>query len=508
MLTMKASNDVRLLQTLGFVLGSVCTLATVWGLRRESRKRENNENEDVITSKTKEAKRRTTIPPDLRQEQLSRHTLYFGPRGMDRLKRARVCVVGLGGVGSHCAVSLGRSGVGHLRLLDAGRVSLSSLNRHAVADLANATGNSTKVGCVKKYLEKICPDPSHLRVEAVPEMFAAMGPSAVQGANWNVIIDCIGDDNIPTKAALIAYCLEHKIRVLSCLSPSAKADPTRMYFSDLRSASGDPLASKLRQAIKKIIMAKKENAAADNNYEQDNNDDNDSYLDDMSRLAVLFSAERPVPAKEFTNSAYQQKCNAGGIGGIPIQPALGTMPAIMGQGLAALALTEMATTTDGAEGSSTTILPIPRERVGRSVRHRMRQQLKKREDRITQQVLQKIEDPEERALVAARANATNGCLVDDIWIGPVQVDRDDMEYLLEVWRNRCAVSGHRVGAVLELVRWDMKRPGTCDNLVLLSSSKAIPEFDRPGGKDQIPLLVRRQIEQRLASCSIIPLTRN
>ena len=53
---------------------------------------------------------------------------------------APVVVVGLGGVGIHCAHALLRAATGagatalrHLRLVDFDRVSLSSLNRHAVA---------------------------------------------------------------------------------------------------------------------------------------------------------------------------------------------------------------------------------------------------------------------------------------------------------------------------------------------------------------------------------------
>ena len=55
------------------------------------------------------------------------------------MQNAFVIVVGLGGVGSHCANMLARSGVKKLRLIDFDNVTLSSLNRHAVADRSDVT---------------------------------------------------------------------------------------------------------------------------------------------------------------------------------------------------------------------------------------------------------------------------------------------------------------------------------------------------------------------------------
>ena len=42
----------------------------------------------------------------------------FSPQIYEKLKRAKVAIAGLGGLGSHIAVMLARSGVGHLHLVD------------------------------------------------------------------------------------------------------------------------------------------------------------------------------------------------------------------------------------------------------------------------------------------------------------------------------------------------------------------------------------------------------
>ncbi len=53
----------------------------------------------------------------------------FSPEVYDRLKAGKVGIAGLGGLGSHIAVMLARSGVGRLHLVDFDRVDLSNLNR-------------------------------------------------------------------------------------------------------------------------------------------------------------------------------------------------------------------------------------------------------------------------------------------------------------------------------------------------------------------------------------------
>jgi tRNA A37 threonylcarbamoyladenosine dehydratase len=58
----------------------------------------------------------------------------FTQEGLDCLKRARVAVIGLGGVGGIAAETLARSGVGHLLLCDFDRIESSNINRQVIAN--------------------------------------------------------------------------------------------------------------------------------------------------------------------------------------------------------------------------------------------------------------------------------------------------------------------------------------------------------------------------------------
>jgi tRNA A37 threonylcarbamoyladenosine dehydratase len=357
---------------------------------------------------------------------------------------------------------LARGGVETLRLIDFDQVTLSSLNRHACATLEDV--GIPKVTSVETFCQKLG---SALTIDARVEMYttesgpALLAAPAGEDSNnyWDLVIDCI--DDVPTKAALLAYCVEHKIRVLSCMGAGGKSDVTRLHISDLRTAAKDPLASKLRQTLKKVM---KTNAVVKD----------DSYLDDMEQLTIIYSSEKTVAKlADLTEEQKQQrdKSQFGAVDGMRIRilPVLGPIPAVMGQSLAAIALCEL--------GKKPIQQPVTGERVGRNVRNRMFQHLKNREDKIAKGTLAGVEAS---------------------YTGPVDVDCDDMEYLMGVWRNRCAVTAARLGTPLELARWDTSKLATCDNLVLISAH-ALKAFDEKG-KSSIPEPVQRLIEERLATC--------
>ena len=93
---------------------------------------------------------------ELIREQLARNYAFLTEDGMDKVRKQRVVVVGAGGVGSWVATMLARSGVESLRIIDFDQVSLSSLNRHAVATLKDV--GIPKVECIKNHLLEIALD--------------------------------------------------------------------------------------------------------------------------------------------------------------------------------------------------------------------------------------------------------------------------------------------------------------------------------------------------------------
>ncbi|EPQ27770.1 uncharacterized protein PFL1_04515 [Pseudozyma flocculosa PF-1] len=188
-------------------------------------------------------------PPEwdesLIREQLSRNYSFLGDQGMEHIRNSFVIVVGAGGVGSWAALMLLRSGVGKLRLIDFDQVSLSSLNRHACANLADV-GRPKVVCCAEKFAQ-IAP---WATLEAWVELFRGDEAERLLGGNPTYVIDAI--DNIDTKVELLRYCAENKIKVISSMGAGAKSDPSRIQISDISTTSEDPLARSVRRRLRAL----------------------------------------------------------------------------------------------------------------------------------------------------------------------------------------------------------------------------------------------------------------
>ncbi|KAG6333779.1 hypothetical protein ID866_5305 [Astraeus odoratus] len=227
--------------------------------RRERRRNLNNEvlqsltaGDEPSTSKngpdmlTEEYLIRTaamgTYDEDLIREQLARNYAFFGEEGMAGVRNGSVVVVGCGGVGSWAAVMLVRSGIGKIRLVDFDYVTLSSLNRHATATLADV--GTPKVACIERTLKQIS---RWVEVDSRVEIWRKEdGGKLLEGADW--VIDAI--DNITTKVDLLKYCHDRNIRVFSSMGAGAKCDPTRIQISDISYTVYDPLARSVRRRLR------------------------------------------------------------------------------------------------------------------------------------------------------------------------------------------------------------------------------------------------------------------
>ena len=143
-------------------------------------------------SRSKTPIRPKPINDPIFREQLSRNEQFFNKQNQRTIEASYVIVVGLGGVGSHAAHMLARAGVGRLRLIDFDQVTLSSLNRHAVATRADV--GVTKVEACKQHFLHFNP---HCQVDAIPRMFTEEAAEELilgkQGGRPDYVIDCIDD---------------------------------------------------------------------------------------------------------------------------------------------------------------------------------------------------------------------------------------------------------------------------------------------------------------------------
>src|ERR1700678_4145411 len=80
----------------------------------------------------------------------------YGRLGLEKLRAAHVCVVGIGGVGVWAAEALARSGIGALTLVDLDEICVTNINRqlHALTE----TVGQAKVEAMAERIRSINPD--------------------------------------------------------------------------------------------------------------------------------------------------------------------------------------------------------------------------------------------------------------------------------------------------------------------------------------------------------------
>lgn len=255
----------------------------------------------------------TSDTENLMKEQLSRNIAFLGEAGVDKCRSSFVVVVGLGGVGSHAAHMLARSGIGRIRLIDFDQVTLSSLNRHAVAKRSDV--GTFKVFAMKKHLHDVVP---HAIIETFVDMFKKESAPILLAGNPDYVLDCI--DNLETKVDLLEYCQKNKIPVISSMGAGAKADASRIQIADVSETSEDPLARSTRRALRMRGID--------------------------SGITVVYSTEKPSNIQLLPLSDSQID-EAHDYAPLPhfrsrILPVLGTIPALFGNAMASFVITKIA----------------------------------------------------------------------------------------------------------------------------------------------------------------------
>jgi molybdopterin-synthase adenylyltransferase len=136
----------------------------------------------------------------------------IGGAGQQRLKAARVLVVGAGGLGSPILMYLAAAGVGTIGIVDDDRVSLSNLQRQIVHETASI--GMLKVDSAKATLARVNP---HVIVEAMAHQITA-GNAMDLIEQYDIITD--GSDNFATRYLVSdACCLARKPLVFAAVGP-------------------------------------------------------------------------------------------------------------------------------------------------------------------------------------------------------------------------------------------------------------------------------------------------
>jgi len=168
----------------------------------------------------------------------------YGAQGLARFRAAHVCVVGVGGVGSWIVEALARSAIGKITMIDLDNLAESNVNRqiHALTE----TLGKAKVTALHERILQINPTCQVTEVEdfVTPDNVVQM----IGSQHFDYVIDAV--DNVRAKVAMIAYCREHKIPLVTIGGAGGQIDPTKIEIRDLCRTEQEPLLAKVRKRLR------------------------------------------------------------------------------------------------------------------------------------------------------------------------------------------------------------------------------------------------------------------
>ena len=176
-------------------------------------------------------------------EQFLRTEMLIGKEAVKKLNNSKVIIFGVGGVGGHLALSLARSGVGNITLVDKDKVSVSNINRQAVAFLS--TVGKFKCDVMKNMILDINPNAC---VTVINEFFLPENKNDYDFSQYDYIIDAV--DTVSAKIALVECAEKSKVPIISAMGAGNKLDPTAFSVTDIFKTSGCPLARVMRRELK------------------------------------------------------------------------------------------------------------------------------------------------------------------------------------------------------------------------------------------------------------------
>lgn len=175
----------------------------------------------------------------------SRTEILIGTDGVDKLRKATVMIIGLGGVGGHAAEAIVRAGVGKVIIADYDIVAPSNLNRQ-ILSLSSNIGHK-KTDAAAERFKNINPEiditscSEHLKPDNIDMIFP-------ETADNLYAIDAI--DEIDAKISLITELHRRGIPFVSSMGAGSRLNPSLVKIADISKTEHCPLARVIRRKLR------------------------------------------------------------------------------------------------------------------------------------------------------------------------------------------------------------------------------------------------------------------
>ena len=162
---------------------------------------------------------------------------------IELIKNVHVLILGLGGVGGYALESIVRCGISEVTIIDNDIIDITNKNRQIIA--TDKTIGMYKVDAWKERLESIN---SNLKINVIKQYITPENIESIFINKVDYVIDCC--DSIKTKEAMISYCVNNNIKLISSMGTGNKLDPSRLKIMRLKDTNYDPIARRLRKYVK------------------------------------------------------------------------------------------------------------------------------------------------------------------------------------------------------------------------------------------------------------------
>ena len=180
---------------------------------------------------------------------------------MEKLRKSRVAVFGIGGVGGYVCEALVRSGVGAFDLIDDDKVCLTNLNRQIIA--TRRTVGKYKTDVMKERILEINPD-ADVRVHKC--FFLPENAADFPFDEYDYVVDAV--DTVTAKISLVMKAQEMDIPIISSMGAGNKLDGSQFRVADIYKTKVCPLAKVMRKAPPIIAQELAEKMSGDDMIEK------------------------------------------------------------------------------------------------------------------------------------------------------------------------------------------------------------------------------------------------
>ena len=178
------------------------------------------------------------------ENQHTRSIALVGEDAITKLKKCRVAVFGVGGVGSYTVEALARAGIGAIDLIDSDTFNVTNINRQLYA--THKTIGKYKVDVAKNRILDINPD---CNVTVNKTFYLPQNSDTFDLSVYDYIVDAI--DTVAAKVELVVNADKCGTPIISSMGTGNKLHPEMLEIADIYKTSVCPLAKVMRTRLKK-----------------------------------------------------------------------------------------------------------------------------------------------------------------------------------------------------------------------------------------------------------------